>query len=285
MPGYEALRHATELADALRRIHDGGRAHGALTPESVHLTATGLQLLPPELDAAAALTAYTAPEQIHGHEPDTSTDIFSFGAVVYEMFTGRPAFAGDTAEALAASICGSTPTPIGQGGLDQLLFTCLSKDRAGRWQCMRPVVTKLKLLGTSARLVENAAAPWYSRMEDSFHAEIERLEGCWSSRLEQHEKAVAALLQAADEDLSQKQAARLQALSEELNATSARLGDMDSRLAAAQQLAERLAEESRNDIAILRATVVSQLVRPRRQRRPSFWPLFRAGDQQNGKPG
>jgi len=258
MPVSEALRHATELADALRRTHGEGRAHGALTPDSVLLTATGLQLLPAQPDTAA-LTAYVAPEQIHGHQPDTCTDIFSFGAVVYEMFTGRRAFGGDTAEALAASISASEPAPIGQDGFDRLVSTCLSKDRAGRWQRMQQVVMELKLLAASARCAENGAATRHSRIEASFRAEIERLDGSLSSRLEQHEKAVAALLRAADEELCRKQAATLQAVSEELNAAGARFGDMDGRCEAARQRAEQFAEEARSELASLRATVAGEI--------------------------
>ena len=258
MPTSEALRHATELADALRRTHSEGRTHGALTPDSVLLSDTGLQLLPAQPDAAA-VTAYTAPELIHGHEPDPCADIFSFGAVVYEMFTGRPAFAGDTAEALAASICDSTPAPIGHDGLDRLVFTCLSKDRAGRWQRMQQVVTELKLLAASARRAEAGPTTHYSRMEASLRAAMDGLEVCLSSRLEQHEKAVAALLRAADEEICKKQAATLQAVSEELNAAGTRLGEMDGRFAAAEERAERFAEDARSQIAGLQATAAGEI--------------------------
>jgi hypothetical protein len=225
----------------------------------VVLSATGLQLRPAQPDAAAALTAYTAPELIHGQEPDACTDIFSFGAVVYEIFTGRPAFGGDTAEALAASICGSVPAPIGHDGLDRLVFTCLSKDRAGRWQRMQQVVTELKLLAAAARRVETGAATHYSRMEASLRRAMEGLEASLSSRLEQHEKAVAALLRTADEELCKKQAATLEAVSEELNAAAVRFGDMDSRFAAAQERAERFAQETRSQFASLRETVAGEI--------------------------
>ena len=259
MPISEALRHATELADALRRTHGEGRTHGALTPDSVVFSATGLELLPAQPDAAAALTPYTAPELIRGQQPDACSDIFSFGAVVYEMFTGRPPFAGDTAEALAASICDSAPAPIGHDGLDRLVATCLNKDRAGRWQRMQQVVTELKLLTAAARRVETGATTHYSRMAASFRATVESLEASLSSRLEQHEKAVAALLRAADEELSKKQAATLQAVSEELNAAGARFGELDGQFAAAQERAERFAEEARSQMAGLRATVDGEI--------------------------
>jgi len=259
MPVSAALRRAIELADALRRIHSQGHAHGALNPDLVILTDTGLELLPAPPEAAEALTAYTAPEQILGQAPDPCTDIFSFGAILYEMFTGRSAFAGDTAEALASSITDSTPPPIGQNGLNHLVFTCLSKDRGGRWQRMQQAVTELKLLAAAARRAESGAVPRLSRIEASFRAEIERLDACLSSRLEQHEAAVATLLQTADQELSKKQAATREAVTEELNGANTRFVEMDSRFAGAEKRVEEFAEQTRSEFAALRAEAAEEV--------------------------
>lgn len=248
----EALRHATELADALRRAHREGRAHGALTPDSVLLTDNGLQLLPTPPEAAGILTPYTAPEQIHGQPPDACTDIFSFGAIVYEMFTGRQAFTGATDEALARSICVSSPAPIGHEGIDQLVFTCLSKDRAGRWQRMQQVVTELKLLGASARRAEAGAATLYSRMEASLCARVDGLDMALSSRLDQYQERVAALLHTLDQELSKKQAATVETVSGELNAVGVRL-------ASVQEHAEKFAEALSSEVTNLRASMAGEI--------------------------
>ena len=60
------------------------------------LTGFGVRLLPPQPDDTGAVTPYLAPERLRGQAPDACTDVFAFGAVVYEMLAERPAFEGDT---------------------------------------------------------------------------------------------------------------------------------------------------------------------------------------------
>src|ERR1035438_9430815 len=101
IPVAEALRSSMLLADALRKLHEGGGTHGAVSPATVHLTATGLELMPaPPMDEA---TAYQSPEVLHGGPADARSDIFSFGAVVYEMLSGKRAFEGRERGAMAPS--------------------------------------------------------------------------------------------------------------------------------------------------------------------------------------
>jgi Tol biopolymer transport system component len=78
-----------------------------------------------------------SPEQLQGQEGDARSDIFAFGAVLYEMLTGRRAFAGDSAASVIASIIGQEPAPISsveQPGLEHLVNKCMAKDPEQRWQ-------------------------------------------------------------------------------------------------------------------------------------------------------
>src|SRR6476646_9235873 len=96
LPTPEALRYATLLAEALRQIHDEGRTFGALTPSNIAINASGLELIVPQ-GQPEAITPYTAPEILQGHVADARSDIFAFGAIVFEMLVGRRAFDGDNA--------------------------------------------------------------------------------------------------------------------------------------------------------------------------------------------
>ncbi len=88
---------------------------------------------------------YMAPEQIEGHEADGRTDIFAFGAVLYEMLTGTKAFSGGSPASLIASILASQPPKVSTvqtlapAALDHLIARCLAKDPEDRWQSARDV--------------------------------------------------------------------------------------------------------------------------------------------------
>jgi serine/threonine protein kinase len=119
LPSSDALRYAVEMADALDKAHRKGVIHRDLKPGNVMLTPQGVKLLDfglaklaPEsfdtditkaptvnspLTGAGTIVGtfqYMAPEQLEGQEADARFDIFAFGAVLYEMFTGRKAFEG-----------------------------------------------------------------------------------------------------------------------------------------------------------------------------------------------
>src|ERR1035438_10183379 len=90
LPQAGALGSAVALAQELGRIHAAGKIHGALSPAAIVLTEGGLELLP--ADTPGEVTAYTAPEVLAGASRQGINDVFSFGAVVYEMLSGRRAF-------------------------------------------------------------------------------------------------------------------------------------------------------------------------------------------------
>ena len=175
LPMADVLRVAIDLADALDHAHRRGLVHRDLKPGNVMLTRTGAKLLdfglsrlqPPTdltamttvIEGRAPLTAegavlgtypYMAPEQLSGREADARTDIFAFGAVLYEMITGARAFAGTTAATVIGAILHTDPPPVSArqalapAQLDRVVARCLAKDPDNRWQTMRDVVLELQ---------------------------------------------------------------------------------------------------------------------------------------------
>ena len=162
LPLDQALRYAIEIADALDKAHRQGVTHRDLKPANIMLTKAGAKLLDfglaklkptgPQSDAstklADALTQqgtilgtlpYMSPEQLEGKQTDTRTDIFAFGAVVYEMVTGKRAFDGETQASLIGAILKDAPRPVSAlqpmspVTLDRVVGKCLEKDPEGRW--------------------------------------------------------------------------------------------------------------------------------------------------------
>ena len=91
-----------------------------------------------------------APEQLEGQEADARTDIFAFGAVLYEMVTGQKAFEGKSQASLIAAILNSEPPsiaslqPLPPPALDRVVGRCLAKDPEDRWQTARDLLRELK---------------------------------------------------------------------------------------------------------------------------------------------
>jgi Tol biopolymer transport system component len=184
LPLDQALRTATEIADALDRAHRTGIVHRDLKPGNIMLTKDGakvldfglakmhplaagsavsggsvMQTLTSPLTGEGAIIGtlqYMAPEQLEGREADARSDIFSFGAVLYEMAAGRKPFDSPTQAGLIAQIMQSDPPglssvlPQAPSALEQLARACLAKDPAERRQTMRDVLTDLKWIATSS---------------------------------------------------------------------------------------------------------------------------------------
>jgi serine/threonine protein kinase len=176
LPLEQVLKVATEIASALDQAHRVGIIHRDLKPGNIMLTKTGAKLLDFGLARAAAPAAagaglsmlpttpanltvqgtilgtfqYMAPEQLEGQEADARTDIFAFGAVVYEMLTGKKAFAGKSQATLIAAIINGQPAPVSQlrpltpQALEQLVATCLAKEPDERFHSAHDLLLQLR---------------------------------------------------------------------------------------------------------------------------------------------
>ena len=193
LPLEQTLEYAIQIADALDKAHRQGVVHRDLKPGNIMLVKSGAKLLdfglaklqaaetPTNLSALpteqANLTAegtilgtlqYMAPEQLEGKEADGRTDIFAFGATVYEMATGKKAFEGSSQASLIAAIMGRDPRPMAELQpmtpqlLDRVVKRCLAKDPDERWQTASDLMTGLKWVtevGTSAESFSPATTP------------------------------------------------------------------------------------------------------------------------------
>jgi len=211
IPAPEAQRYAAALADALRRIHDQGTVVGALQPSKIVLAASEVRILPA---AASGISPYSAPEQLQGEPADARSDIFAFGAIVYEILSGRKAFAGDTSEELLQSILQREPAPLPAeyAEVGRVILKCLAKAPLQRWQRMQRVQMELKLLTVFARRTEQESALKAERIQKLVQAGVAELEDRLISRL------------AAQEEKLRAAAGTEQALRSEITALEARLG-------------------------------------------------------------
>jgi predicted Ser/Thr protein kinase/membrane protein implicated in regulation of membrane protease activity len=185
----EALRHAVAIADAIAAAHAAGVVHRDLKPANVFLTAGGgLKLLDFGLakftgtagagDPGATLTmstqmgqilgtvSYMSPEQAEGREVDARSDIFSFGALLYEMITSERAFAGESNLATMAAILRDQPKPASDlvpsisPALDQVIGRCLQKPAGRRFASMGELKAALEAQLRAERV---RRVPWSLR--------------------------------------------------------------------------------------------------------------------------
>ena len=200
MPLNEIYRVGIGVAEALALAHRQGIAHRDLKPGNIMLTQGGPKLMDfglakplglqstgaaagaaPSFTAIATLSGpsplsplttagsivgtiqYMSPEQIEGKEADARSDIFAFGAVLYEMATGKRPFEGKSQISVASSILEKDPQPIKSvqpltpPAFEHLLATCLQKNPEDRFQTAHDV--KLELQWIASQAVESPALP------------------------------------------------------------------------------------------------------------------------------
>jgi eukaryotic-like serine/threonine-protein kinase len=190
LPLQQVLQYAIEISDALDKAHRKGITHRDLKPGNIMLTKSGTKLLdfglaklkqevaPAIPDSQlptmkSAVTAegtilgtlqYMAPEQVEAKEVDARTDIFAFGAVMYEMATDKKAFEGKTSASVMAAILKDEPPamsslqPMTPPQLDHLVKKCLAKESEKRWQAASDVCDELKWINEFGSQVDTITA-------------------------------------------------------------------------------------------------------------------------------
>ena len=178
MPLNDALRLAIPLADALARAHGAGIVHRDLKPANVVVGGDGVPKIldfglakllsredAAEEDTLSEATAtsplsqpgtisgtpgYMSPEQATGKAVDARSDVFSFGSVLYEMLTGRRAFAGASRQETLSAVVSAEPQPVREiapglpAEIEKLIQRCLRKDKDRRFQHMADVRVALQ---------------------------------------------------------------------------------------------------------------------------------------------
>jgi len=162
LPAEEAVQLAIQIASALEQAHRRGIIHTDLKPSNIMVTEDGAKLLDFGLaramrsvdsantletvdDAIAGTPAYLAPEQAEGRPLDQRCDVFSFGAVLYEVLSGRRAFEGNSFAQVLSAVLRDYPPPLeASKPLDTIVRRCLAKQPAERFQTMSEVKRALE---------------------------------------------------------------------------------------------------------------------------------------------
>jgi serine/threonine protein kinase/dipeptidyl aminopeptidase/acylaminoacyl peptidase len=206
LPLEQVVRYAIEIASALDQAHCQGIVHRDLKPTNIMLTRAGAKLLDfglakwresepvqlgPDrgdgLPETRSLTIegtilgtleYMAPEQVEGRKADARADVFAFGAIVYEMATGRKAFTGRSHASLIAAILTADPAPmttlepLTSPAFERIVRKCLAKDPEVRWQTARDLLDELKWVADGGSLSAVGRKDRSDRLSNSAEARL-----------------------------------------------------------------------------------------------------------------
>jgi serine/threonine protein kinase/WD40 repeat protein len=191
LPRRKVIEYSVQIAEGLAAAHDKGIVHRDLKPENIFITRDGrIKILDfglaklankgPAMDGDATRTAmdsgteagvvmgtvgYMSPEQVRGEPVDHRSDIFSFGAILYEMLSGKRAFRRDTALETMTAILKEDPPELTDSalnvspGLDRLVHRCLEKQPMQRFQSASDVAFAVDAISGASLALPPKTAP------------------------------------------------------------------------------------------------------------------------------
>ena len=190
LPPRKAIEYSIQVASGLAAAHEKSIVHRDLKPENLFLTGDGrvkildfglAKLIEAEQDAMTGNSAtvpshtvsgtvmgtmgYMSPEQVRGADTDARTDIFAFGAILYEMLSGRRAFRGETSADTISAILKEDPPELTTTtrqvppGLERIVRHCLEKNPGERFQSARDLAFNLEALTSASGVVSDIQLP------------------------------------------------------------------------------------------------------------------------------